>query len=176
MEPLPAAPPARGTSKGGSAPRATTPSGPAPSLPPRWGPQKNRATPRPGPTSSQAPASFLPAPASCFPAPARPPAAPSLCRRRPLHHTSSSWRWRRVRSPPPPPPYHVPHPGLRHRETRSQPAWVGAQRPARARRPQDQSAALRPGRDTTPSRPGHRAPAGPARLFRAQALLPSRRD
>lgn len=107
----------------------------------------------------------------------RPPPQ-ALCRRLPLHHTSSSWRWRRVRSPPPPPPppYHVPHPGLRHPETRSRPAWVGAQRPARARRPQDQSAALRPGRDTTPSRPGHRAPAGPARLFRAQALLPSRRD
>ncbi|VCW62778.1 unnamed protein product, partial [Gulo gulo] len=56
-------------------------------------------------------------------------------------------------------PHHVPHPGLRHRVKRSRPAWVGAQRPARARRPWDQSAALRPGRDTTPSRPpGRRAP------------------
>lgn len=90
----------------------------------------------------------------------RPPALQvQLCCRRclSLHRTSSRGRRRRVPSPPPP-PHHVPHPGLRHRETRSRPAWVGAQRPARARRPRDQSAALRPARDTTLSRPGRRAP------------------
>lgn len=89
----------------------------------------------------------------------RPPALQvQLCCRRclSLHRTSSRGRRRRV--PSPPPPHHVPHPGLRHRETRSRPAWVGAQRPARARRPRDQSAALRPARDTTLSRPGRRAP------------------
>lgn len=75
-----------------------------------------------------------------------------LCRRRPLRRTSSRRRRRRVRSPAP--PHHVPHPRLRHRETRSRPAWVGAQQPVGARRPRDQSAPLRPGPDTTPGRAG----------------------
>ncbi|XP_042845173.1 serine/arginine repetitive matrix protein 1-like [Panthera tigris] len=85
-----------------------------------------------------------------------------LRRRLPPHRTSSRRRRRRV-PPPPPPPHHVSHPGLRHRVKRSWPAWVGAQRPARALRPRDQSAALRPARDTTPSGPGHRAPQHPPR-------------
>lgn len=66
------------------------------------------------------------------------------------------------------PPHHVPHPGLRHREKRSRPARVSAQRPARERRPRDQSAALRPGQVTTSSGPGCRTPAGrvPSSPFR----------
>lgn len=107
-----------------------------------------------------------PAPASCF------PAAPA---RRSESSGAVSWgtarprgRRRRVRLPPQ--SHHVRHPGLRHRETRSRPAGVGAQRrPARARRPRDQGAALRPGRDTTASR----ARPGPALLFKAPALLPA---
>lgn len=103
------------------------------------------------------------APGPAAPPPPPPPAAAHVL----------SLRLRRVPSPPPPPPHHVPHPGLRHRETRSRPAWVGAQRPARARRPRGQSAALRPARDTTLSRPGRRAPS-PGASLRARAPLPIR--
>lgn len=174
MDPLPAAPPARGIRQGGSAPRATTPSGPAPSLPPHrgpqrsgpgrvpgalqprvhWGPSPSRSAHRlSGPGSppaaargrlgtcggrprsllSAAPGTHFLAGACVLRPSSRPPARrlPVLCRRRPLRRTSSRRRRRRVRSPPPPPPHHVPHPRLRHRETRS-PAGVG-RRPAACR-------------------------------------------
>lgn len=219
MEPLPAAPPARGTSKGGSAPRATTPNGPPPSFPPRWGPRRSEPGRVPGAPqlrSGRSPSPPRP-PANCPARPPRPPgpgagwvpegggpallsAAPGtyflagacvlragagacvllpssrpplqvLCRRRPLHRTSSRTRRRSVRSPLP--PHHVRHSGLRHRETRSRPACVGAQRPARARWPRDQSAALRPRRDTTASlaRPWLGASfQGPASVTHSQRL------
>lgn len=187
MEPLPAAPPAPGTSKGYNPERPS----PFPSAPPRaaekraWkGPRRPRspvpaaALPPPGRPrtagawgwlgtrggrprsllSADPGPTFSPASASCFGV-RRP--LPVLRRRLPPHRTSSRRRRRRVPPPPPPPPHHVSHPGLRHRVKRSWPAWVGAQRPARALRPRDQSAALRPGRDTTPSGPGHRAPQPP---------------
>lgn len=57
----------------------------------------------------------------------RPPSLQAWRHRLPLHRTSPCRRRRRVRSPLPLPPHHVPQPGLRHRETRSRPAWVGAQ-------------------------------------------------
>lgn len=72
MEPLPAAPPARGTSKGGSAPRATTPSGPAPSLPPRWGPQKIGPVKVPGAPQPRFGRSRSPFPAVCKLCPGHP--------------------------------------------------------------------------------------------------------
>ncbi|XP_030176082.1 basic proline-rich protein-like [Lynx canadensis] len=173
MEPLPAAPPAPGTSKGynperpspfpSAPPRSRSGRGPSPSRPPanRRGLGLARhprgAAPlfverRPG-------TYFLAGVRVLLPGVRRP--LPVLRRRLPPHRTSSRRRRRRVPPPPPPPPHHVSHPGLRHRVKRSWPAWVGAQRPARALRPRDQSAALRPGRDTTPSGPGHRAPQPP---------------
>ncbi|XP_075388316.1 uncharacterized protein LOC142426576 [Tenrec ecaudatus] len=131
----------------GEAPRGPRP---APALPPARGPGGVEAA-RParglsGPPAGRylrgRPRSLLSAqPGTVLPADRRRPrAAPAA---------PSRWRRRRVRSPRP--PHHVPHPGLRHRETRSRPAWVGAGRPARARRPRNQSAALRPDADTTPA-------------------------
>jgi hypothetical protein len=168
MEPLAAAPPARGTRKGGSAWRAPTPSAAAlpPSLLPSPDARERLARPprtTAGPRAARVPEGaaplggkrrgrdyFLDGAASASP---RRAAARGLSPARRLHRASSHRRRRRVRSPPLP-PHHVPHPGcVTRRETRSRPAWVGARRPARARRPRDQSAALRPEEGTTPCAP-----------------------
>lgn len=174
--PAPSLPPRRGPRTSGprrvpGAPQSRPGRGPSPSWPPANSPAGLPARREPGARSVSEGAAplfverrvwdLLPRrrPRPAFPAPAGHSRSPG--RRLPPHRTSSRRRRRRVPSPPPPPlpPHHVPHPGLRHRVKRSRPAWVGAQRPARARRPRDQSAALRPGRDTTLSRPlGRRAP------------------
>lgn len=112
--------------------------------------------PRPGPTSS-------PAPASCFPAPAgrsRSRAATAVASRstaRPLAGGWGAYRRRRRRTT-------FPTRGcVTGRRVPGQ-RGSGAQRPARARGPRGQSAALRPARDTTLSRPGRRAPSPGASL------------
>lgn len=96
----------------------------------------------------------------------RPLQVPRRHRRRlPQHRTSSRGRLRRV--PSPPPPHHVPHPGLRHRETRSRPAWVGrpeARPSAPAAGPECRPEACS-GHDTLPAGPPRplawRVPPGP---------------
>lgn len=93
---------------------------------------------RPGSLLSTAPGSYFLAGAcvllasACVLLPSARPSLQAWRHRLPLHRTSSCRRRRRVRSPPPLPPHHVPQPGLRHRETRSRPAWVGAELPERA--------------------------------------------
>ncbi|XP_070653495.1 proline-rich protein 2-like [Bos indicus] len=182
--PTPSLPPVRGprTSRPGRVPGAPPPRsgrGPSPSQAARELPDRvcqpagargrqDTSGGRPRSLLSAAPGTYFLARACVLlPGSRRPLQVPRRHRRRlPQHRTSSRGRLRRVPSPPPP-PHHVPHPGLRHRETRSRPAWVGrpeARPSAPAAGPECRPEACS-GHDTLPAGPPRplawRVPPGP---------------
>ncbi|XP_027273977.1 cleavage and polyadenylation specificity factor subunit 6-like [Cricetulus griseus] len=86
----------------------------------RHGPRPRRPPGLPGPPGPARPRAVRTRGGRPFPAERAPRRRSASSRRRPCAQSSP---------PSPPPPHHVPHPRLRHRETRSRPPWIEPARP-----------------------------------------------